>query len=437
MIPVSRRAPARQLSRALALALPLLHVSLAVKAQPNDEDVALELAEAADLAVASQPLLQALEAQTLAAHETAVVARQLPDPQLLTGIADLPVNTGDAYSFTRDSDTQVQVSLMQEFPRAQKRQLRSELYEREAARLSAEHRLAERTIRRDAALAWLELWRYERLLSLARVSLREAETQMQAVEIALKTGTATQAEFLASRQEADRLRDEVAAAQQSIAHSRNVLSRWIGDAAQRPVCPDLPQAPALPSLATTLERVRLHPQLAGAAAQVAAAQTGTALARAAFKPDWRVELGYGYRPAFSEMVMLQVGVDLPVFTHNRQDRSLAAALAQQDAAGFAAEDASRQLMAEVRLNHHDYERLSVRLADYDRTLLPQSQNRITASLAGWRSGRNALREVLDARRAALEIQMAQLDLRLDLAKHSVQLTYLGAFASDTGETTHE
>lgn len=437
MIPVVRRACARHLSRALTLALPLLLVPLALRAQPENEGVALELAEAANLAVRAQPLLQGLEAQTRAAQETAVAARQLPDPQLQTGIVDLPVNTSDAGSFTRDSDTQVQVGLMQEFPRAEKRRLRGELSEREATRLEAEHHLAERTIRRDASLAWLELWRYDQMLSLTRASLREAEAQMQAVEIALKTGTATQAEFLAARQEADRLRDEVAGAEQSIAHARNALSRWIGEAALRPVCPDLPEMPALPDLTVVLERVRLHPHLAGASAQVAAAQTGAALAQAAYKPDWRVELGYGYRPAFSEMVMLQFGVDLPVFTRNRQDRGLAAALAQQDAAEFAVEDATRQLMAEARLNHHDYERLAVRLNDYDLTLLPQSQNRITAALAGWRSGRNALREVLDARRAALEIQMARLDLQLDLAKHSVQLTYLGAYEAAAGENTHE
>lgn len=419
-----------------ALALALLLMPLALRAQA-DEGIALELPEALTLAVSAQPLLQGLEAQTLAARETAVAAQQLPDPQLFAGISDLPVNTADAGSFTRDSDTQVQLGLMQEFPRAEKRRLRGELSEREAARLDAEQRLAERAIRREAALAWLELWYYDQQLSLTRASLREAETQTQAVEIALKTGGATQAEFLAARQEADRLRDAVAGTEQSIAHARNALSRWIGEAAQRPVCPELPELPVLPSLTATLERVDGHPQLAAAAAQVAAAQTGAALAQAAFKPDWRVELGYGYRPAFSEMVMLQVGVDLPMFTRNRQDRSLAAALAQQDAAGFAVEDARRQLMAEARLNHHDHERLNLRLADYDRTLLPQSQNRITAALAGWRSGRNALREVLDARRAALDIQMARLDLQLDLAKHFVQLTYLGAFEKDTGKNSHE
>jgi outer membrane protein, heavy metal efflux system len=45
--------------------------------------------------------------------------------------------------------------------------------------------------------------------------------------------------------------------------------------------------------------------------------------------------------------------------------------------------------------------------------------------------------VLDARRAALEIQMARLDLQLDLAKHTVQLTYLGAYEANAGENNHE
>lgn len=162
---------------------------------------------------------------------------------------------------------------------------------------------------------------------------------MQIVEIALRTGGATQAEFLTARQEADRLKDAVAAAEQSIAHARNGLSRWIGDEAFRPVTADLPVLPALPPLEVVLERVRQHPHLAGAAAQVAMAQTNADLAAAAYKPDWRVEVGYGYRPEFSEMAMLQVGIDLPVFTRNRQDRAVAAA---RPAGGGRGRDRRRQ-----------------------------------------------------------------------------------------------
>lgn len=416
----------------------LLALLIAMPAPRADESLlVLDLDEAARLAVTAQPLLTGLDAQAHAARESAVAAGQLPDPQLFTGVQDWPVNTGDAYSFTRDSDTQILVGIMQEFPRAAKRRLRGELSEREARRLEAEHHLAQRSIRRDAALAWLELWRYDQRLSLTRANLREAEAQKQGVEIALRTGTATQAEFLAARQETDRLKDEVAGTEQNIAHARNALSRWIGEEAFRPVCPDLPERRDLPPLATVLDRVRHHPYLTEATAQVAAAQTNARLAQAAYTPDWRVELGYGYRPEFSETVMLQVGVDLPVLTRNRQDRSLAAALAQQQAAEAIVEDANRQLVAETRLNYHDFERLVLRLKDYDDTLLPQSEHRITASLAGWRSGRAMLREVLDARRAALEIQRAWLDLQLDLARHTVQLTYLGAYEASAGENIHE
>ncbi|TAM11925.1 MAG: TolC family protein [Nevskiaceae bacterium] len=402
----------------------------------QDDGIALEMGEAQTLAVTQQPLLEGLTAQARAERESAIASAQLPDPQLVGGIQDLPINTEDAGSFTADSFTMLQIGVMQEFPRAAKRQLRGELRNQEAERLEADHHLADRSIRRDAGLAWLELWRYDQARSLTRASLREAEAQVAAVEIALKTGTATQAELLTARVEAGRLRDAVAGTEQSLEHARNGLSRWIGEAAFRPVCPDLPTSPALPTLAAALERVRSHPHLGGLQVQIAEAQTGAALAKADYAPDWRVELGYADRPAFSEMVTLRIGIDLPVFTRDRQDRGLAAALAKGEAAQSAMQDALRQLESEARLNLQDSARLRERLRDYDESLLPQSASRIEAAIAGWGAGRNALREVLDGRRAALELQMARLELQHDAAKRVVQLHYLGAY-DGVAENTHE
>lgn len=445
MFAPTRRAKTRRTIASLAIPGFLAAALAATPSARADDDsgVALDLDAAAQLAVTAQPLLDGLDAQRRAARESAVSAAQLPDPQLTLGIADLPVNNGHAYSFSDESDTQVQIGMTQEFPRAQKRRLRGEVLEREAQFLSAERDLGLRSIRRDAALAWLELWRYDRELGLTRASLREAQTQMQAAEIALRTGGITQAEFLAARQEVNRLQDAVSGTEQSIAHARNTLSRWIGDAALRPVCPDLPELPALPPLDAVLARLDRHPQLDGASAQVAAARTGAKLAQAGYAPDWRVELGYGYRPAYAETVLLQVGFDLPVFTGKRQDRDLAAALARESAAESTVEDTRRQLQAEARLNHHDYERLIERLHEYDTRLLPDGSARIEAALAGWRAGRSLFREVLDARRAELEVQTSRLELQHDLAKHYVQLVYFGAFEAaagageQAGKTRHE
>tara|TARA_R110000822_G_scaffold126082_11_gene261269 strand:- start:27899 stop:29200 length:1302 start_codon:yes stop_codon:yes gene_type:complete len=401
------------------------------------KEVPLGLQEAADLAVTGQPLLEGLDAQAQSAREMAVAASQLPDPQLKAGVTNLPANTDSRFSLSQDFMTMTGAGLMQEFPRAEKRRLRGELMEREAQRIDAERELTDRRVRRDAALAWLEAWRAKRTLGLRIATLQEARAQQDAVAIALKTGGSTQADYLAARQEADRLRDDVAAAEQGTGHAQATLSRWLGNAAFRSIAPDLPVAPPLPDLDIALERIADHPLLTERFAAVAQSETGAALAQADYKPDWRVELGYAYRPNFSEMLMLQVGVDLPVFTRNRQDRRLAAALAQKDSAESAVEDQRRQLQAEVRHNHHDVEQLSLRLRDYEQTLLPQSEHRITAALSGWRSGRNALREVLEARRAALEVQLAALDLQFERAQHVVQLNYLGAFSLSAAETGHE
>lgn len=430
----------RARSRRWLTALVLIVASGAGPASHADEGegTPLALPEAVRLAVSGQPLLDQLEAQARAARATGIAAGQLPDPQLTFGILDVPADTGDAGSFRNDADTRLQVGLTQEFPRADKRRLRGELSAREAERLTVEQQLTARQVGREAALAWLDLWRAEEALSLTRLSLGDAQTQMSLAEIALKTGTATQAEYLAARMEVNRLRDAVSGAEQGVAHARSGLSRWIGDAALRPVAPELPAVAPLPALGVLLERWNAHPQVQDAEAQAAEARTAAELAEAAYQPDWRVELAYAERPAFSELVTLQVGIDLPLFTRHRQDQGLAAALAKQDAAKASIEDARRRWLSEARLNHHDAERLIERLRVYDETLLPQSRARIDAALGGWRSGRSPFRDVLEARRDALDVRMTKLDLQFDLERHFVQLTYLGAWdTASAAETFHE
>lgn len=426
------RAYARHLLACIALVMIPLAPALAEESQAE-----LGLNEAATLAVTAQPLIGSLDAQARASRESAVAASQLPDPQLKGGLVDFPIDTGDAYSFTRDSSTSFQAGVTQEFPRAEKRRLRGELLGRDATRFDAERQLTERSIRRDAALNWLEIWHYQQTLRLTQASLKEAEVQMQLVEIALRTSTATQAEYLSARQEVNRLKDAVSAAEQGAMHARNTLSRWIGDASLRPL-PDRPlNIPDLPSLDAVLTQTAQHPTLSTFKAKAASAQTGIELAQVSYSPDWRVELSYANRPSYSDFVTLQVGIDLPLFTGNRQDRHLAAALAEKDSAESKVEDQRRQLVAEAKLNYHDFNRLQKRLREYDATLSPQSEARTEAALISWRSARGALRDVIDSRRAALEVQMARLDLQFDLTRHFIQLTYLGAYDTSAVEISHE
>ena len=391
-------------------------------AAPLNESLGLQ--QAAELAVQHQPLLEGLDAQARAAREASVSAAQLPDPRLVGGVRDLPVNTDEAYSFTRDSDTQIVVGVAQEFPRAQKRRLRGELRVKEAERLDAEQRLAACVVRRDASLAWLALWR-DKVAEQISIDTRDAvQLQEQAVAIAVRGGSATQSDLVLARITVERLADAIVEREQTSDQARFALRRWIGDAANLPIALAEPELPDPPTDRALIERLAEHPELAVLQQRMDESRVGVDLAKANRLPDWRVEVGYGYRREFSDMVMLQVGMDLPLFTHNRQDRDLASASAMGDAAAAQWEDGRRQLESRALQASRDLQRLTDRLAAYNDTIVPQTTLGIDSAMDAWRSGRGTLAQVLDARRMRLDVQLTRLQLQYDALARRVELNYL-------------
>ncbi|HEV8258782.1 MAG TPA: TolC family protein, partial [Casimicrobiaceae bacterium] len=65
-------------------------------------DAPLTLAEAQRLAVERSRMLAGQDSAVAASREMAVAAGQLADPMLKLGIDNLPVDTSDRFSLTRD-----------------------------------------------------------------------------------------------------------------------------------------------------------------------------------------------------------------------------------------------------------------------------------------------------------------------------------------------
>src|SRR5262245_3610675 len=149
---------------------------------PPAPSAPLGLSTATALALERQPLLEKFDAEARAARDAAISAAQLPDPQLVAGIQDLPIQGRDAGSLSNDTDTQTVVGISQTFPRATKRRLKGELRTQEAARIDDERALAALTIERDVANAWIDVWREERARALAAATLHEGELQLRSVE---------------------------------------------------------------------------------------------------------------------------------------------------------------------------------------------------------------------------------------------------------------
>lgn len=409
---------------------------------PGSEPLAIEeissvltLSEAAHLALVDQPVLMRREATIEAEQQQAVAAAQLPDPKLSGGLRDLPIDTAEAFSLRRDNFTEFTVGLSQEFPRAEKRRLKSarqwQSADVERAALDNDARM----VRRDASLAWLNVFEAEQALALTRRLQNEADLEVEVLQKEYSAGRASQADWFAAKMEAELVGDKAHDWLHHALRSRSALARWIGEDAQRPLNNSLDLSVPPATLPYMIERADHHPAIGGLDRQIDASATDIALARQAFKPDFSIEIYTAYRANYSDFVGLQFTVGLPYFTKNRQDRELASALQQSRAAKERKRDALRELHAQVNEEYTDWQHYTQRLHDFDSLIVPDAERRVAAARSTYGAGRGAFEAVLLARRSLLAVQLQRLALVVEVARAQVRLTYLTAPQTLSGDAS--
>jgi outer membrane protein, heavy metal efflux system len=399
----------------------------------GSEAEALTMQEAARLAAIDQPLLTGRQAKIQAEEQQAVAAAQLPDPRLSGGLKDLPINTAEAFSISRDNFTEFTIGLSQDFTRSNKRRLNGERKQLDADTDRAALANDQRLVSRDASLAWLDLYEADQALKLARRLSEEAALQVQALEKDYGNGKATQADWMASKVEAGLIEDKAHDWLHHQLRARAGLERWIGDEARRPIAESLTMPAVLGTLPSLIALSDHHPVIGTLDKQIEAAATDVALARQAYKPDFSVEMYYAYRKEYSDFVGIQFTVGLPYFTKDRQDRGLAAALQQSRASEERRRDLLRELHAQVSQDYLDRRHYQERLADFDASIIPDAKVRIEAARSAYQAGHGSFDAILLARRSLLDVQLQRLALAVEMMRAQVRLDYWSASQISSGE----
>lgn len=410
-------------SRFVASAILLLSLSTSAPLFAQVTAGTLGLTEALAIADRESSLLSAQRSAIVAAEEMTVAARELPDPKLKFGIDNLPADGPDRYSLTRDFMTMRKIGVAQEFVRDEKREIKGRRAENELYREQAMLGDARAALRRDVAQAWIERYFAERMANVVDEQYAETELQRESLQAGLRAGKAQPADLLAVQVSLQSLLDRRAEYRRQAARATAMLSRWLGAESTRPLAA-LPTR-LLPAqhhdVATHAEN---HPHLQTLERQIEVARNDAALARAANKPDWGLEVAYAQRgPQYSNMLSVQVSIDLPLFQANRQDRSVAAKMARVEQTRALREDALRQHLAEARATWADWEAATARLQRFDETLLPLSRERSKLALAAYRGGQGPLAAALEARRVEIELRLQQLQLAAEQGRAYAQLLY--------------
>lgn len=369
----------------------------------------LSLEQAVELAIERAPMLDARNAQLAAAQQEAARAGALPDPVLTFGISNLPVTGENAFDQEADFMTMRRVGLRQELPAAAKREARRALAARTVDEAMAQADVQRLQVSRAAAEAWIDLWAAQRELDSIVALQEEAGLASTMARARVAGGASSTSDALAAEMTVLEFGNRLESARASLQAAQSGLARWSGESDVLPTveAPDFMRLPVSEQqLLGDLDRLAMLLPIDAATATAAAAVD---VARAEKRPDWSVAASYGQRGAGrSDMLMVEVGIDLPLFPRNRQDRGVAARQADYLAVLATREDLHRQHTAQVRSSLARWEGLKRQVVRDREALLPLARDRDEAAMAAYRAGA-PVGPWLDARRdhAALLVDHAQ------------------------------
>ena len=144
-----------------------------------------------------------------------------------------------------------------------------------------------------------------------------------------------------------------------------------------------------------------------------------------------MNVAYGRRPGadmagmpYTNMLTAMVSVSVPLFTGNRQDRSVSAAQSASSAAQYAVDDELRDLKQMLDTAWAHWEHLGHIRDLYAKTILPNANLNTQATLSAYRNGGADFDELARAQITDLDSHTQQLKADVDYLDMQADLLYL-------------
>jgi outer membrane protein TolC len=394
----------------------------------NSSASALSLAAVEELALSSDPGVQSVRASQQALDELSVAADQLPDPLLKMGLVSLPMDT---FNLGQEAMTQVQVGLVQKFPRGSSRALRSEQIGLKSQGLDEMARDKELQVLLAVREQFLEVAKQKRL---ARINANAINAFADLAEITQQyyaTGRVQQQDVLQAAVELAKVEDRATRIAQNEQQARARLAMWIGEAAYRDLEETWPPLNSDASVDAIKENLLVHPRIQALQKNISAAETGVELAKQKYKPEFALDVTYGGRggtnpdgSSRTDLMTFMVVMDVPIFHKNRQDRVVAAQVAESSAAMFTRDDLLRRMSSEVDFHGSTWLKQQERIELFERSLLPEAEFSSSASLDAYQSSLADLTTLLRTRITEFNLQLEHASLQAEVLKSRARLLYL-------------
>ena len=445
----------RMLFSATVLAIATVATAIDAKAQGKTGNPG-ELDSLVASALVTNPDLAAARSRVTAARARIAPAGSRPDPMLMAGLINVPVNN---FSLTDDDMTMKMIGVTQTVPYPGKLRLARRIAELEANELAVEIDTVRLSVVRDVKVAYYEIAYIDAALQAAHRIDSLSANVVKAAELRYAAGRGAQQDVLRATLDATRLNETA----NGLIQQRVALAEKIG-ALGGGKAPSLPSAkiparvvsaavdsdpsvirfssfslgaavaagPLPPLVELQTLAVIASPQVRRQVARNAVVAAQLELARRQHLPDFDFSLQYGQRSGTMtdksgmrvgrpDMVSFVVSIPVPIQRGTRQEALVTAAQADMTT-GDAERRASESLVrSEVGRLYSDATRARTQLALYVKALIPQARASLASSVNAYQSGTGDLTAALEARRTLLDMEVGYHRAMADFAERIAEL----------------
>ena len=281
-------------------------------------------------------------------------------------------------------------------------------------------------------ISWLNLYYWIQAKQIILNEKKVFQHLLGVSESMLANNKAQQKDVIRAQLEVTEMDDRLLMVRQQIETAGAELGRWIGPELENQANPNqLPIQPAVPNTKELLSIIERHPVLKSDEAVIYAGRANVGLARQQYKPGFNVGLVYGYRQVHNpdgsklpDLLTAQVGMDLPIFPKNRQDRTLKASIDNLAAAQEDQISHYRQLRQALmtQLASWEQQRNSAQL--YQKRLIPEAKQYAEATMIAYQNTQTDFPTLARAYVRELNTELSGLRASVNQEIARVNLLYL-------------
>ncbi len=391
----------------------------------------LSLEDAERYALERDALIKGYQQQSQAYIEQSAAVDSWPDPRIKLGAQAVPI---DSFDLEQEPMTQLVLGYQQMLPRGNSSEYAAESMQAMSRLQLAKQQQRSREVLRQVRRAWLDVVLQSESIRIIQANRQLFVKMLDISQSYYAAGRQQQQDVVQAELEISLVDDRLEQASSQLIVARANLAKWVGEENLQDDTDfngDDLEIVSIPVYNQLVEQLNENPELIAAQERIISQQKKLDIANEQYAPQWGFDVSYGKRsgenPDGSErddFLTAMVTFDLPVFTENRQDRTVSAEKQRLQASRYQQLDIQRLLEKRLQEVTGQLKKLKDRHQLYRNKVLPQSRQNAEIALRGYQSGVVTFFTLTRARITELNTRLADLRIKIEYNKALAELQYL-------------